>query len=238
MVALSPLSPRWRRAHRRFIANLDSLTSRAKSFLEDRAYFATLQNPYPNLLDRNAISDWRSRRVKLALYQIDGYHGAPKTAPTWIKLCLTNSEIFPGLADHQFNDRSELPESYVDQQNKEILSQRLDQIDNEQREDAATLRINEPFTKLLTRSRYQLLSKYKDSELPQLDKAELYLLAKRGLRPPRISVQYREAFEIFQPNGMDKTPAASRFRKLKPATLFFFSNFIQTRNWARLAAVS
>ena len=168
-----------------FTANLDSLTSRAKAFLEERAYFATLQNPYPNLLDRNAISDWRSGRVKLALYQIDGYHGALKTAPTWIKLCLTNSEIFPGLADHQFNDRSELPESYVDRQNKEILSQRLDQIDNEQREDAATLRINDPFTKLLTRSRYQLLSKYKDSELPQLDKAELYLLrnaiyARRG----------------------------------------------------------
>ena len=168
-----------------FAANLDSLTSRAKAFMEERAYFATLQNPYPNLLDRNAISDWRSGRVKLALYQIDGYHGALKTAPTWIKLCLTNSEIFPGLADHQFNDRSELPESYVDQQNKEILSQRLDQIDNEQREDAATLRINDPFTKLLTRSRYQLLSKYKDSELPQLDKAELYLLrnaiyARRG----------------------------------------------------------
>jgi hypothetical protein len=55
-----------------FTANLDSLTSRAKAFLEERAYFATLQNPYPNLLDRNAISDWRSGRVKLALYQIDG----------------------------------------------------------------------------------------------------------------------------------------------------------------------
>jgi hypothetical protein len=37
-----------------FTANLDSLTSRAKAFLEERAYFATLQNPYPNLLDRNA----------------------------------------------------------------------------------------------------------------------------------------------------------------------------------------
>lgn len=159
-----------------FTANLDSLNSRAKAYLEERAYFATLQNPYPNVLDRNAISDWRSGRAQLALFQIDGYRGALKTAPTWIKLCLTNSEIFPGLADRQFNDRSELPESYVDRQNKQILEQRLDQIDNEQREDAATLRINDPFTKLLTRSRYQLLSKYKDSELPQLDKAELYLL--------------------------------------------------------------
>ena len=159
-----------------FTANLDSVGSRVKSYLEERTYLATLQNPYPNLLDRSAISDWRSGRVQLALYQIDGYRGALKTAPSWIKLCLTNSEIFPGLAEHQFNDRIELPETYVDQQNKQILAQRLDQIDNEQREDAATLRINDPFTKLLTRSRYQLLSKYKDSELPQLDKAELYLL--------------------------------------------------------------
>jgi len=159
-----------------FMANLDSLSTRATAYMEERAYFATRQNPYPELLDRTAIADWRSGRVQLALYQIDGYRGALKSAPTWIKLCLTNSEIFPDLADHQFNDRSLLPESYVDQQNKQILEQRLDQIDNEQREDAATLRINDPFTRLLTRSRYQLLSKYKDSELPQLDKAELYLL--------------------------------------------------------------
>jgi len=159
-----------------FTANLDTLVSRAKAFREERAYFATLQNPFPDLLDRSAISDWRSGRVQLAIYKSDGYHGVLKTAPAWIKVCLTNSEIFPGLADRQFNDRRELPESYVDQQNKQILSQRLDQIDNDQSEDAATLRINDPFTRLLTRSRYQLLSKYKDSELPQLDKAELYLL--------------------------------------------------------------
>jgi N-acetylmuramoyl-L-alanine amidase len=159
-----------------FTANLDSLSSRAKAYLEDRAYFATRQNPFPTLIDRSAISNWRSGRVQLALFQIDGYRGALKTAPSWIKLCLTNSEIFPGLADHQFNDRTELPESYIDRQNKQILEQRLDQIDNGRREDRATLRINDPFTRLLTRSRYQLLSKYKDSELPQLDKAELYLL--------------------------------------------------------------
>jgi hypothetical protein len=156
--------------------NLDGLVSRAKAFLEERAYVAQLRNPYPTLLDRDAIADWRSGRVQLALYQIDGYHGLLKTAPTWIKVCLTSADIFPDLANHQFNDRTELPESYVDQQNKQILLRRLDQIDNGQIEDAATLRINDPFTKLLTRSRYQLLSKYKDSELPQLDKAELYLL--------------------------------------------------------------
>src|SRR6476660_4917476 len=160
-----------------FTANLESLSSRAKAFWDERAYVATLRNPYPTLIDRNAISDWRSGRVQLALFQIDGYHGALKTAPTWIQLCLTNSEIFPGgLAEHQFNDRIELPESYVDQQNKQILAQRLDQIDNGRREDRATLRVNDPFTRLLTRSRYQLLSKYKDSELSQLDNAELYLL--------------------------------------------------------------
>jgi N-acetylmuramoyl-L-alanine amidase len=159
-----------------FTANLDTLSSRAKTYWEERAYLSTLQNPYPALLDRSTIADWRSGEVQLALFQIDGYHGALKTAPSWVKMCLTNSEMFPGLADHQFNDRSELPESYIDQRNKQILRQRMDQIDNEQREDAATLRINDPFTKLLTRSRYQLLSKYKDSELPQLDKAELYLL--------------------------------------------------------------
>ena len=192
-----------------FTANLDSLTSRAKAFLEERAYFATLQNPYPNLLDRNAISDWRSGRIKLALYQIDGYHGVLKTAPSWIKLCLTNSDIFPGLADRQFNDRSELPESYVDQQNKQILSQRLDQIDNEQREDAATLRINDPFTKLLTRSRYQLLAQYKDSELPQLDKAELYLL--RNAIYARHGYPFNTAKLSKFANRMGWTrPAASR----------------------------
>jgi hypothetical protein len=160
-----------------FTANLESLSSRAKAFWEERTYLATLRNPYPTLIDRNEISNWRSGRVQLAIFQIDGYHGALKTAPTWIKLCLTNSEIFPGgLAEHQFNDRIELPESYVDQQNKQILAQRLDQIDNGRREDRATLRVNDPFARLLTRSRYQLLSKYKDSELTQLDKAELYLL--------------------------------------------------------------
>ena len=159
-----------------FTTNLDGLMSRAKTFLEERAYVAQLQNPYPALLDRDAIAGWPSGRVQLALFQIDGYHGLLKKAPTWIKVCLTNADIFPELANHQFNDRTELPETYIDQQNKQILAQRLDQIDNSQIEDAATLRINDPFTKLLTRSRYQLLSKYKDSELPQLDKAELYLL--------------------------------------------------------------
>jgi N-acetylmuramoyl-L-alanine amidase len=160
-----------------FTANVDSLGSRVTAYWEERSYLATLHNPYPNLLDRSAIADWRSGRLQLALYQIDGYRGVLKTAPSWIKVCLTNSEVFPnGVAEHQFNNRIELPESYVDQQNKLILLQRMDQIDREQREDAATLRINDPFAKLLTRSRYQLLSKYKDSELPQLDKAELYLL--------------------------------------------------------------
>jgi N-acetylmuramoyl-L-alanine amidase len=159
-----------------FTANLDGLMSRAKTFWDERAYVGQLRNPYPALLDRDAIADWSSGRVQLALFQIDGYHGLLKTAPTWIKVCLTSADIFPELANHQFNNRIQLPESYIDQQNKQILAQRLDQIDNGQIEDAAALRINDPFTKLLTRSRYQLLSRYKDSELPQLAKAELYLL--------------------------------------------------------------
>jgi N-acetylmuramoyl-L-alanine amidase len=159
-----------------FVANLDGLMSRAKIYIDDRSYIAQLQNPYPALLDRDTIADWSSGQVRLALYQINGYHGALKTAPTWIKVCLTSDDVFPGLAAHQFNDRVELPDSYIDQQNKQVLEQRLAQIDNSQIEDAATLRINDPFAKLLTRSRYQLLSKYKESELPQLDKAELYLL--------------------------------------------------------------
>jgi hypothetical protein len=221
-----------------FTANLDTLVSRAKAFREERAYFATLQNPFPDLLDRSAISDWRSGRVQLALYQIDGYHGVLKTAPAWIKVCLTNSEIFPGLADRQFNDRRELPESYVDQQNKQILSQRLDQIDNDQSEDAATLRINDPFTRLLTRSRYQLLSKYKDSELPQLDKAELYLL--RNAIYARHGYPFNTKTGNCQPNGggQDHREAASGFRRLRFATRFFFSSFIPIRNWARLAVES
>jgi N-acetylmuramoyl-L-alanine amidase/YARHG domain len=150
--------------------------SRAKTYLNERSYIAQLQNPYPTLLDHAAIAGWSSGQVRLALYQIDGYHGLLKTAPIWIKVCLTSVDIFSELANHQFNDRIELPESYVDWQNKQILQQRLDQIDKDQREDGAALRINDPFKKLLTRSRYQLLSRYKDSELPQLDKTELYLL--------------------------------------------------------------
>ncbi|MBR0936887.1 YARHG domain-containing protein [Bradyrhizobium jicamae] len=159
-----------------FIGNLDSLTSRAKTYLDERAYVAQLTNPYPTLLDRDVVAGWSSGQVQLALYQIDGYHGLLKTAPTWVKVCLTSPDIFGDLANHQFNERTALPEGYVDEQNRQILQQRLDQIDNDQIEDAATLRINDPFSKLLTRSRYQLLAKYKDSELPQLDKAELYLL--------------------------------------------------------------
>jgi|GEM_PF-243640 len=159
-----------------FIGNVDSLTSRAKTYLDERAYVAQLKNPYPDLLDRDRVAGWSSGQVRLALYQIDGYHGLLKTAPTWVKVCLTNPDIFGDLANHQFNERTELPEGYIDGQNRQILQQRLDQIDNDQIEDAATLRINDPFSKLLTRSRYQLLAKYKDSELPQLDKAELYLL--------------------------------------------------------------
>lgn len=159
-----------------FTANLDGLMSRSKTYFEERAYVTQLKNPYPTLLDRDQVAGWTSGQARLALYQIDGYHGLLKTAPTWIKVCLTSADVFPDLADHQFNERTELPEGYIDQQNRQILEQRLDQIDNDQIEDAATLRINDPFSKLLTRSRYQLLSKYKDSELPQLDKSELYLL--------------------------------------------------------------
>ena len=120
-----------------FTANLDGLMSRAKTFWDERAYVGQLRNPYPALLDRDAIADWSSGRVQLALFQIDGYHGLLKTAPTWIKVCLTSADIFPELANHQFNNRIQLPESYIDQQNKQILAQRLDQIDNGQIEDAA-----------------------------------------------------------------------------------------------------
>ena len=159
-----------------FIANIESLQSRTKSYMEERAYFAGLQHPHPDLLSADDIAQWSSGRVQLAMFQIDGYRGKLKTSPTWIKLCLTSPDIFPETAKTQFNDRFEQAESFVDQQNKLTLEHRLNQIDTKQSEDGAALSINDPFSKLLLRSKYQLLSRYKDSEISQLDKTELYLL--------------------------------------------------------------
>ncbi|MEA2897049.1 MAG: N-acetylmuramoyl-L-alanine amidase [Bradyrhizobium sp.] len=160
-----------------FITNVESLQSRYSAYSAEQAYFAGLKHPYPALLDPGVIAGWSSGRIHLAMFQIDGYRGKLKSSPPWVKLCLTSDDIFgKETAKTQFNDRIEQTESFIDQQNKLNLQHRLDQIDNGQIEDAETLTINDPFSKLLARSKSQLLSRYKESEISQLDKAELYLL--------------------------------------------------------------
>jgi hypothetical protein len=158
------------------VTNVENLKSHAQAYIEERTFFAGLQHPYPALLKKEDIEQWSSGRAQLAIFQIEGYRGKLKESPTWIKLCLTSSLIFPESAKTQFNNRIEQTESFTDRQNKLNLEHRLDQLDNDRSEESETLTINDPFSKLLARSRSQLLSRYKDSEISQLDKAELYLL--------------------------------------------------------------
>src|ERR1700687_2433938 len=158
------------------VTNVENLKSHAQAYIEERTFFAGLQHPYPALLKKEDIEQWSSGRAQLAIFQIEGYRGKLKESPTWIKLCLTSSLIFPETAKTQFNNRIEQAESFTDRQNKLNLEHRLDQLDNDKSEESETLTINDPFSKLLARSKSQLLSRYKDSEISQLDKAELYLL--------------------------------------------------------------
>jgi N-acetylmuramoyl-L-alanine amidase/YARHG domain len=57
-----------------------------------------------------------------------------------------------------------------------MIRQRIDEIQLGGNEDTDIYRTPDPFTRLLKRASVQLLSSYKDSEIPSLDKGELYLL--------------------------------------------------------------
>src|SRR5882757_4794983 len=54
-----------------FTANIENLQTRLQTYLDQRAYLATLQHPYPALLDKDVIAQWSSGRAQLALFQID-----------------------------------------------------------------------------------------------------------------------------------------------------------------------
>jgi hypothetical protein len=159
-----------------FIANVDTLQSRFEKWNRDRHYVNALRRPYPNLLTENDIKTWSSGRMKLALHQIDGYLGRERSAPSWLKSCLTSPSVFKSDYQTQFNERLELDESYIDKENKELLQRRIDTYDVLKTEDAEIFGIPDPFDRLLKRSSVQLLADYKDTEIASLDKAELYLL--------------------------------------------------------------
>ncbi len=156
--------------------NVDSLKSRFDSYRRDHAYLAQLQHPFPNLLTDQDIAGWGTGRLQLAIFQIDGYLGRLKTAAPWIKVCLTNEYIFPQHHGSQFNERLDLDESYVDRENKALLNRHISSIEYQKTEDTTILRISDPYTRLLARSSLQLLSRFKDSEIAQLEKSQLYLL--------------------------------------------------------------
>jgi N-acetylmuramoyl-L-alanine amidase len=158
------------------VSHATNLYPRFKTYLDERQYVQTLKRPYPDLLADEHVADWTSGRVRLALFQLDGYLGRHRSSAPWIKTCLTNRIVFPDHFDTQFNERLDLPDGYVDRHNRAVLQRRLDKIDYGKTEDTDILRIDDPFTKLLTRSSKQLLFLYKDSEINRLEKAELYLL--------------------------------------------------------------
>jgi N-acetylmuramoyl-L-alanine amidase/YARHG domain len=159
-----------------FVGNLETLHSKIEEYRDKQAYLSTRKPPFPSRLKPEDIAGWSSGRLKLALYQIDGYLGKLKTSPPWLRQCLTSETIFPVVYAAQFNERYELTESEIDRHNRMLIQKRIDQIEIEKIEDRELLRINDPFVKLLMRSSKQLLSAYQESEIAALDKAHLYLL--------------------------------------------------------------
>ena len=190
------------------VTNVENLKSHAQAYIEERTFFAGLQHPYPALLKKEDIEQWSSGRAQLAIFQIEGYRGKLKESPAWIKLCLTSSLIFPETAKTQFNNRIEQAESFTDRQNKLNLEHRLDQLDNDKSEESETLTINDPFSKLLARSKSQLLSRYKDSEISQLDKARAILASKRDIRVARLPVLHGKAGKVCSQDGLVAVHAA------------------------------
>ena len=159
-----------------FIANVDTLKSRFNKWNSDRHYASTLRRPYPNVLTETDIKDWSTGRMKLAIYQIDGYLGHERSAPSWVKACLTSPSVFANDYQTEYNDRLDLDESFVDKENKELLQRRIDKYNMDKTEDADIFRIPDPFDRLLKRSAVQLLADYKDTDIAALDKTELYIL--------------------------------------------------------------
>jgi hypothetical protein len=87
----------------------------------------------------------------------------------------------------------ELDETYIDRLNRETIRQKIDKIQINKIEDADIYKTPDPFTRLLKRASVQLLSSYKDSEIPSLDKGELYLL--------RNAIYGRHGYKFDTPNA-------------------------------------
>lgn len=158
------------------VTHMDALQARYQKWRHDWEYQNTLRRPFPDPLTDKDIEGWSSGRLQLAEFQIDGYLGRLKSSPPWIKQCLRDRDIFPKNYASQYNDRLELDETYIDRLNRETIRQKIDKIQINKIEDADIYKTPDPFTRLLKRASVQLLSSYKDSEIPSLDKGELYLL--------------------------------------------------------------
>jgi hypothetical protein len=166
------------------IANFESISSRFKAIQEEQAYVKTLKHPYPSLLGNEELQkpEWTTGKLELARLRIDAYLGNLKNAKTWMKLCVGNAELTSREAasrsgvDLYVNNRTQIAESEIDRLNKIAIQSRISAIEGSQKEDAPLLRINDPFEKLLRRSSTQLLYRYKEKEIDQLDKPQLYLL--------------------------------------------------------------
>lgn len=158
------------------VKNVDELRLYFERWGSDREYRATLQHPHPDILKEEVIATWSSGEIMLAMSQIDGYLGRLKDAPSWMKLCLTKSGVFPETHVNQYNDKIQIAETYNDRKNQLALQQRLDRIDIDKIEDGRFLQTSDAFQRLLRRSGKQFLSRYKQSEISHLAPAELYLL--------------------------------------------------------------
>ena len=152
---------------------LEATTAAVTGYYEKHTYLNTRRPPYPSLLDKTEVGTWNSGRAQLAIFQIQGYLGQLKTAPGWIKQCLTDKSIFPNDYETQLNDRYEMAPPSTEQRNLATLQHQIDAADLQ---SDPLLRTTDVFTRLLDRSRTTLLYRYHDNEIVKLEEPELYLL--------------------------------------------------------------
>ncbi|WP_170347574.1 YARHG domain-containing protein [Ruegeria atlantica] len=191
------------------VSNIERILETYNSVVYYYQYTGKLQRPYPNRLSRSELESWSSGKLRLALFQIDGYLGRLDTQSRWLEQCLTDPFAFPNMeaGKSQFNKLYKLRPSVTDDHNYHIISERISELENSRSEISGILRLSDPFERLLTRSSIQLLDLYRHKEIGLLNKSDLWILrnsiyAKKGfIFKTKKLEKYFNRREFYSPNA-------------------------------------
>ena len=154
---------------------LKSLATIKKQF-HKKLFTLTAKSPFPYKLTKTDVEEWMRGDLQLADLQIRSYLNNVNINGNWVDTCLSNVAAFGAHAQMQVNREYKLKPSKIDSHNQKLIRDRLDQLDQDKAEENKFLQFTKLYERLAERSKSQLLYYYKDSEVLQLKKGELYLL--------------------------------------------------------------